>query len=375
MLISILFFGFCFFTLIQLLFFCVFFLRFAIHKLNNNSDNTVNEAVSVILAVKNEAHLIKCNLRSFLEQNYNNYEVIVVNNNSEDNTASLLKEYQHVYPHLKVVNISTNQVNVLEKKMSLAVGIKSAQHEIILLSDIGSTPKSVYWIREMAKHYLENRYVVLGYAAYEKNNTLLNTIIRYDNTHTAICYFSYALSGFPYRGNARNLSYPRSLFLSNYNYILLYNSQVIDEDLFANQIMNKKNTAIEYRKEAHILSQQPHSSFRDWLRHKRLSGRKGKNYSLKKSFLVGLYNFTGFFFYLTWIITIVLSFYNQQYLWFILLLFILRMSLQWFIFGKCIRKLDEKTLIKKIPLLDVFFMLIMPILEIDKNFHKKKKWK
>ncbi len=374
MAIDILFFVFCFFTLIQLLFFSTFFLRFAFHKLKSNS-NTVDEAVSVIIAVKNEAHLIKNNLRSFLEQDYDNYEVIVINDNSEDSTGSILKEFQHLYPHLKIINVSINQVNVLEKKMSLAVGIKSAQHEIILISDIYSSPSSPHWIRKMAKHYLEERYVVLGYVACEYKKNLLNTIIRYDNVHTAIRYFSYALMGVPYRGNASNLSYPRSLFLSNYNYILLYNSQVMDEDLFANQIMNKKNTAIEYSKEAHILSQQHHSSFQDWLKYKRLSGRKRKYYLFKKNFLVKLYPFTGFFFYFTCLIALVISFFDQQYLWGILSLFLIRMSIQWFIFGKCIRKLDERTLIHKIPLLDMFFMFIMPILEIDKNFYKKNKWK
>ena len=365
---------FCFFLLVQLFFYWIIFARFAFHKPKSISYSE-EEGVSVVLCVKNEAHLLKRYLRSVLEQNYSNYEVIVVNDNSDDETDSLLKEYQNIYPHLKPINISTNQVNVLEKKMSLAIGIKSAKNEIILITDVDSVPKSSNWVKEMAKHYITERYIVLGYAGYERKNNALNTLIRYDNVHTTLRYFSHALVGQPYRGNARNLSYPRSLFLSNYNYILLYNSQVRDEDLFVNQIVNKKNTAIEYSKDAHIVSQQRQYTFHDWLEYKRLSERKGKYYKPKSTFLVGLYNFTGFFYYVSLLVAIIFLRNNFYYLILIVGLFMVRLASQWIIFGKSIRKLDEKALISKIPLLDIFFMFIIPVLEIDKFFYRQKKWK
>ncbi len=368
-------FVFCFFLLIQLFFYWIIFARFAFHTPKSVSYPEEEEGVSVVLCVKNEAHWLKRYLCSVLEQNYSNYEVIVVNDNSDDETDSILKEYQTKYPHLKPINISTNQVNVLEKKMSLAIGIKSAKNEIILITDVDSAPKSSNWVREMAKHYLTEHYVVLGYAGYERKDSALNTLIRYDNTHTAIRYFSHALAGQPYRGNARNLSYPRSLFLSNYNYILLYNSQVRDEDLFVNQIVTKKNTAIEYSKEAQIVSQQRQFTFHDWLEYKRLSERKGKYYKPKSAFLVGLYNFTGFFLYVSLIVAVVCLHSNMEYLLVTIGLFMVRLVSQWIIFGKCIHKLDEHALISKIPLLDIFFMFVIPILEVDKFLYKQKKWK
>lgn len=370
----VLIFIFCFSLLIQLLFYWIIFARFAYHK-PNHIPYPEEEGVSVILCVKNEAHWLKRHLRSFLEQNYSNYEVIVINNNSEDETDSILKEYQNLYPHLNPINISTHHVNVLEKKMSLAVGIKSAKHEIILIADIDSEPQSPNWVREMAKHYLVERYVVLGYAAYEQKNNILNTLIRYDNIHTTLRYFSFALAGFPYRGNAHNLSYPRSLFLSNYNYILLYNSQVKDEDLFVNQIINKNNVAIAYHKDAQVLSKQRHNTFTEWLAYKRLSGRKGKHYNFQSVLLLHAYHITGFAFYASLLFLVIMFYSNISYISLIIGLFLIRLISQWIIFGKSIRKLDEKALKSKIPLLDMFFMLIMPLLEIDKYFYKKTKWK
>lgn len=365
---------FCFFLLVQLVFYWIIYARFAFHK-TRKKEYSEEEKVSVILCVKNEAHYLKRNLQAVLEQDYANFEVVVVNDNSEDGTDGILKEFQTKYPHLNVINISTNHVNVLEKKMSLALGIKSAKNEIILITDVDTAPKSPYWIREMVKHYLDEHYIVLGYAAYEQNNTFLNTLIRYDNVHTAIQYISHAIIGQPFRGVARNVSYPKSLFLSNYNYILLYNSLVRDEDLFVNQIANKKNTEVEYSVEAQVVSQQRQSSFHEWLEYKRLSGSAGKLYKLKSKLLLGLYYVSGFFFYVSLIVAVVFLRNNIDYLILLAGLFSVRFISQWFIFGKCIRKLNEKALIGKVPLLDVFFVFILPILVINKIFYRKKKWK
>ncbi|MDD3279947.1 MAG: glycosyltransferase [Bacteroidales bacterium] len=365
---------FCLFLLIQLFFYWIIYARFAFHK-TRKKEYVDEEGVSVILCVKNEAHWLRRSLQPILEQNYSNYEVLVVNDNSEDGSDGILLEYQNKYPHLNIINISTNHVNVLEKKMSLALGIKSAKHEIILITDVDTLPKSPNWIREMTKHYLDEHYVVLGYASYEQRDTFLNTLIRYDNVHEAIQYFSHAIVGQPYRGVARNLSYPKSLFLSNYNYILLYNSVHRDEDLFVNQIVTKQNTAVEYSVEAQMISQQRHANLHEWLDFKRLSGSKGKCYKLKSQMLLALYHSSGFFFYLSLVAAIIVLRNNPDYLFLLMALFLVRLLSQWIIFGKCIRKLDEKALVGKVPLLDVFFMLVVPVLIINKIFYKKKKWK
>jgi hypothetical protein len=113
----------------------------------------------------------------------------------------------------------------------------------------------------------------------------------------------------------------------------------------------------------------------EWLDFKRLSGSKGKCYKLKSQVLLALYHSSGFFFYLSLVAAIIVLRNNPDYLFLLMALFLVRLLSQWIIFGKCIRKLDEKALVGKVPLLDVFFMLVVPVLIINKIFYKKKKWK
>ncbi|MDD2623100.1 MAG: glycosyltransferase [Bacteroidales bacterium] len=363
-----------FFLFIQLVYYWIVFARFAFRRPKTTYAD-MDDGVSVIICAKNELHWLKRYLRPLLEQDYPNYEVIVVNDNSDDGTDSFLKEYQSQYPHLHPVSISTNQVRVMEKKMALAVGIKSAKHEIVLITDVDSAPKSPNWIYEMVKHYNTDTYIVLGYGSYEPKKGLLNTLIRYDSLHVATQYFSYALMGYPYRGVSRNLSFPKSLFLSNYNYVLSYNTYVSDDDLFVNQIANKKNTAIEYNPQAHIVTQQRQHTFADWLLYKQHCKHTGKYYKFKNRLALFLYAASGFMFYCSLILALFLCINNTKYLYIIAALFTLRLISQYIVFGKIIHTLEEKSLKGILPFLDLFFMLFLPILQVHTLFYTPKKWK
>lgn len=59
--------------------------------------------VSVLIPARNEEHNISAVVRSLLNQDYPNYEVIVLNDSSEDNTGSILKDICTEYPQLKVL--------------------------------------------------------------------------------------------------------------------------------------------------------------------------------------------------------------------------------------------------------------------------------
>ena len=61
-------------------------------------------SVSVLLPARNEERNIRRVLESLLNQNYPGYEVIVLNDNSEDKTGAIIKSLAVKYPQLKVIN-------------------------------------------------------------------------------------------------------------------------------------------------------------------------------------------------------------------------------------------------------------------------------
>ncbi len=93
--------------------------------------NSVLTKVSVIVAVRNEEENIPQLIGCLLLQNYPKdlYEIIIVNDHSNDNTETLLKEYA---AQIKYINLPEN---ILGKKQAIAHGISHASGELIITTD------------------------------------------------------------------------------------------------------------------------------------------------------------------------------------------------------------------------------------------------
>jgi glycosyltransferase involved in cell wall biosynthesis len=159
--------------------------------------------------INNLAH----NLPGVLVQDYKTtHEIVVVNDNSTDDSKYLIDEFKKSFKNLNHIELSQEAKMISGKKFPLSIGIKSAKHEIVLLTDADCMPATENWMFTMQDAYNETTEIVLGYGAYKKKKGLLNKLIRFETFHTALQYFSYALAGIPYMGVGRNLSYKRDVF-------------------------------------------------------------------------------------------------------------------------------------------------------------------
>ena len=137
--------------------------------------------VSVIICAKNEASNLVKNLPGIFFQNYRTtHEVIVVNDNSEDESKYILEEFQKRFKNLNVIPLTQEAIMIPGKKFPLSMGIKSTRYEVVLLTDADCIPASDQWIQKMQEGYAPGIDVVLGYGAYYKKNSLLNKFIRFE---------------------------------------------------------------------------------------------------------------------------------------------------------------------------------------------------
>jgi cellulose synthase/poly-beta-1,6-N-acetylglucosamine synthase-like glycosyltransferase len=91
---------------IQLFYVFYFYARFAYRRSKPSTDNPQYPPISVIIAARNESDNLYEHLPSILSQDYPNYEVIVVNNQSIDDSNWILTAFAQQFPQLKVVEIS-----------------------------------------------------------------------------------------------------------------------------------------------------------------------------------------------------------------------------------------------------------------------------
>ena len=368
---------------VQMLYYWGVFSRLAFYR-KKASDKSLYRPVSVVISAKNEFLNLQQNLPLILEQEYPDFEVVIVNDCSDDDTDYLLRDLVKRYDKLKVVNI-TNNVNFFTgKKFPLSMGIKSAKNEFLLLTDADCRPNSKNWIHEMQSNYTDKTSIVLGYGAYEKKKGFLNKLIRYDSLRIAIEYFSLALSGFPYMGVGRNLSYTKKLFFENKGFTSHYRIKSGDDDLFINQAATSNNTRIEISTDSHTISE-PKTNLNDWIKQKKRHLTTGKYYKTKHKFILGLFALSQLLFISGLIVLLVYlcisisisgyEFKDISKLVIILSLLIVRLLSQLIINKKCIDKLNEKNLLLFSPIFEIFVMFLNIYLFFFNLFYKNNTWK
>ena len=369
MFLDFIFYAFIVVVVIQVIFYIFLFGRFVFLKQEKKSRK--NGAVSVIICAKNEAENLQNFLPSVINQNYASFEIVLINDASHDSTLEVMEQFASQHENIKIVNVKNTEAFWGNKKYALTLGIKASKNEFLLFTDADCKPVSKYWIRHMSSHFSKKKQLVLGYGGYSKiKNSLLNKLIRFETLVTAIQYFSFAKLGIPYMGVGRNLAYTKTEFFKANGFVNHIKVRSGDDDLFVNQVANKKNTAICFLENGFTESI-PKTTFKDWFKQKRRHVSTAKHYKLKhKSLLALIYSSQLLF----WVFatTLFVTTYNWQI---VLALFLFRISIQYIIFKTPSKKLKETDLLVLLPFLEVFLIITQLTIFINNLLSKPNYWK
>ena len=350
---------------ILLSYYFFFFIRLFNYKKKQIS---FSEPISVIICAKNEKDNLSKNLPRILSQKYINYEVIVVNDQSTDDTSFLLEDFERKYQNLVVVTIADHVNHKIGKKFALTLGIKSAKHEYLLLTDADCCPASENWIKKMVENYSHSD-IILGYGAYNKKPGVLNRFIRFDTFNVAQQYFSYALSGFPYMGVGRNLAYKKSLFFDNKGFASHMHIASGDDDLFIQEVARKDNISIEIDSNAHTHSEVI-DTWKQWIYQKRRHITTSSIYLPKFKLLLSIYSFTQFLFW----ISLFLLFIFDTSIYLIISFLIIKLFVTYLINYRSMKKLNVLDLYWLHPLYEICYLLIQVNFVLLNLFSKPREW-
>ena len=254
--------------------------------------------VSVLICARNEAaNLEKC-LPSVLEQRYHNalqeplYEVIVVNDQSADDSLLVLKKLQAIYPHLVIVDIPAGEERTLPgKKFALGKGIATAANDYILMTDADCIPASKAWITWMAYPFSQGKEIIGGYGAYNRRPGMLNRFVRAETIHTFLQYYTYTLAGFPYMAVGRNLACKKELLQRAQQHPLWKVTPSGDDDLLVQLCATPDNMVVN-RHPASWTYSETKSTWSSWVKQKQRHFSTGKLYHKNIQALLGGYAFS-----------------------------------------------------------------------------------
>ena len=319
---------------------------------DSNSELTETKGVSVIVCARNEGENLTNYLHSLLEQDYPCFEVIVVNDQSEDDTRGILERMHLQYKNMRVSFVPQHAQLRSSKKLAITIGVKASQYDYILLTDADCRPESKHWIKEIMSAFDDPKTeVVLGYGAYFVNRTAINTIIQYDTLFNALQYMGFAGIGCPYMGVGRNLAYKKQTFFDNEGFKGLLANRAGDDDLFVQKVANGKNTKTIMSKDS-ITWSVPCKSFFEWEHQKERHLSVSAYYTAKSRFLLGLEPATRGLFYALLIAT---AYFGDIFIWTVIAtLFLTRWLLQIILLNVAAKRVDSKWFFFSILLLDIF---------------------
>ena len=327
--------------------------------------------VSVIICARNEEENLRENLNFVAEQQYPEYEVIVVNDCSEDETGEILKDYAARYKHFRFTTIKKDEKFSHGKKLAVMVGIKAAKYDTLLFTDADCKPQSPLWLKKMAGMLNEEQEICLGYSGFHRKRGFLNIFLRYDAFFIAMHYLSFAMAGKTYMGVGRNLAYRKHLFFDNKGFARHLDLDSGDDDLFINEVATRTNSVVSLSHEAQTRSAAP-AQFSRWMRQKKRHRSTFPRYKASHKFWLSVEPVTRLLFYSAFI---TLLFFTPYY-YVPVGIFVLRLILLLMVNYKWSRRLNEKDLFLFSPVSDFLSIFTGLILVYRSIFGTKQTaWK
>ncbi len=354
---------------LQLIYFLGIFGKFAFSKVQ--TVNPKRLPVSVIVCAKNEAEKVKEFVPLLAAQNYPDFEIVLIDDASADDTLDIFEEFEKQYSNVKLVKVENNEAFWGNKKYALTLGIKAASKEYLLFTDADCYPATTDWITQMSSQFTLNKTIILGYSGYEKvKNSFLNIIIRFDAVLMATQCFTWAKLGKPYTGEGRNMAYKREEFFKVNGFIDHMNIRTGEDALFINQAATQKNTTICFTPESFTYCEAK-KTFKDWFAQKRRHEYTSTFFKFSDKLRLKLYTISQLLFFVLLIVLLAL-----QFDWRLLVPAIaLRYLVAWLTLGYSASKLKEKDVIYWFPVIEIIITFTKINVFFTNMFSKPVHWK
>ncbi len=347
--------------LIQSLFYLYFRLRFPNLKMQKES---LEVSVSVIIAFRNEEENLKRIIPLLLDQEHREFELILVNDHSDDNSVELINSFHD--PRIRILNNEDGR----GKKAAIQLGIRAAENNLLLFTDADCIPSSVKWLGMLANPLIEGYSISLGYGRFERNWGILNKLQRYENFMNNLQNFSYANKGRAFMGVGRNMAYRKELFHESKAFENLSHIRSGDDDLIINEMSELGNTAIVLNPLAETISEAT-NSWKSFFFQKRRHLEAGKYYRTADRFKLAILGLSQLFFNLLFITLLFLG----QDVPLILAIFATKTVFQLLLYVSPLKRLREFDLLIFIPLLEMIYLPIISLIGLSQYLWRVDRWK
>ncbi len=352
--------------IIQLIYYLLIFLpvlsiRRRQQKMSAPSDRP---PVSVIVYVHNEAEKLSEYLPLLIGQDYPEFEIIVVDNASKDDTSSVILVLQQQCPFLRYSEIKGEPAFVNSAYFAQTIGVKAAKYDLLLFTEAHCRPSGPRWLSSMQQAFTRRTDFVLGYCRYTEHEGFLNSIIRYDRFFHTVMGFGMAQTCRPYMGYGGNIGYRRPIFYEHNGFMHVAHVPVGNTPLYIPEAAHSRDTTLMLLPES-FMEEEPVTTWKEWVRLRRKQQVAQRYYGFFVHFVWALELITRLLFY-----TLTVWLLLRGDLWmYVAGGLLLRFAVQMAVLVPLLRLLTVRRMWWKIPLYDVLvYPLILLALWVSQFF-------
>jgi poly-beta-1,6-N-acetyl-D-glucosamine synthase len=226
--------------LIQIYYLLRYYLKLARHKDDSPNQNT--NQVTIIIPVRNEEERIRKILDNFTAQQFEDYQLLVINEHSEDNTYEILNVLAETNPKLKVTTLS--QEIRFSGKQAINIGLKGASSPWILLLTPFSGPINPVWLDKLNSIITPETEAVIAYTNLERAKGFRNLLCRLERFNQFMISGAWTLAGKPFVFNENNILFKKSMYFDTLGFRHKLNRNFANLELIFNENFKKGKVKI-----------------------------------------------------------------------------------------------------------------------------------
>ena len=217
--------------IIQMYFLLGVYLKLAWHKKENF--NPAPHQVTIMLSLRNEEERIREIMTKFTELPFEDYQVMVINEVSEDNTLEILNVLAETNPRIKVTSLS--QETRFMEKQAINIGLKGAQSPWIVQLPPTTGSISQEWLTKLTGLLDKDTDAVIGYTNVERNKGFRNLLCRMERFHQFMLSGSWILAGMPFVFSENNVLFNKSMYFDTLGFRQKLNRNFANLELIFNE--------------------------------------------------------------------------------------------------------------------------------------------
>jgi glycosyltransferase involved in cell wall biosynthesis len=226
--------------IIQMYYLLGVYLKLALHK--NEDFNPTPNQVTIMLSLRNEEERIRELMTKLTELSFDDYQVMVINEFSEDNTLEILTVLAETNPRIKFTSLS-QETRFLDKQ-AINIGLKGAQSPWIVQLTPYTGSISPEWLSKLTGLLDKDTDAVIGYTNVERTKSLRNLLCRLERFNQFMLSGSWILAGKPFVFSENNVLFKKSLYFDTQGFKQKLNRNYANLELIFNENFQRNRVKI-----------------------------------------------------------------------------------------------------------------------------------